>query len=128
MFIMGLMGVVLYLAAPLIMSIMTPVADVVSLGTTVLRIEAWAEPLFGAAIVCYGVMVGAGDTLVPCVMNLASMWLVRLSLSALLVGTMGLAGVWLAMCLELCFRGAIFLVRLYVKYVKPNITDKPIKL
>ncbi len=128
MFIMGLMGVVLYLAAPLMMSIMTSVADVVSLGTTVLRIEAWAEPLFGAAIVCYGVMVGAGDTLVPCVMNLASMWLVRLSLSALLVGTMGLAGVWLAMCLELCFRGAIFLVRLYVKYVKPNITDKPIKL
>jgi len=26
---------------------------------------------------------------------------------------MGLKGVWIAMCVELCFRGAIFLARFY---------------
>lgn len=68
--------------------------------------------MFAASIVAYGVFVGAGDTLVPATMNLISIWVVRLSLAAILAPTMGLRGVWLAMCLELCFRGIIFLVRL----------------
>lgn len=36
-----------------------------------------------------------------------------MTLAAWLAPTMGLRGVWLAMCIELCFRGAIFLVRLW---------------
>jgi len=40
-------------------------------------------------------------------------------LAALLVGSLGLDGVWLAMCIELCFRGIIFLIRLrYGKWIK----------
>ena len=46
-------------------------------------------------------------------MNIASIWGVRLTLAAWLAPAMGLRGVWLAMCIELCFRGAIFLVRLW---------------
>lgn len=113
MTIMGLMGILLYFAAPYMMEIMTPVKEVVELGAAALRIEAFAEPLFAASIVCYGVMVGAGDTLVPCWMNIFSVWAVRLTLAAVLVGSMGLLGVWTAMCIELCFRGTIFLVRLH---------------
>lgn len=78
-----------------------------------LRIEAWAEPMFAAAIVCYGAFVGTGDTLVPSCMNLGSIWAVRLTLAALLAPHYGLNGVWIAMCVELCFRGSIFLWRLY---------------
>ena len=77
-----------------------------------LRIEAFAEPMFAAAIVAYGVFVGAGNTLVPCLMNFFSIWAVRLTLAAALAPVMGLNGVWLAMCIELCFRGIIFLIRL----------------
>lgn len=112
MIIMGLMGILLYFAAPAIMSMMTPVKEVVDLGAAALRIEAFAEPLFAASIVCYGVFVGAGDTLTPCWMNIFSIWAVRLTLAAVLVGSMGLLGVWTAMCVELCFRGIIFLLRL----------------
>lgn len=112
MAIMTVMGVLMYVAAPLMMGIMTPVQQVVDLGTQVLRIEAWAEPLFAAAIVSYGVFVGAGDTKVPAIMNFSSMWGVRLILAALLAPTMGLRGVWMAMCIELCVRGALFLLRL----------------
>ena len=53
-------------------------------------------------------------------MNLASMWGVRITLAALLAPTMGLRGVWLAMCLELCFRGMIFLVKLWTWKLKPQ--------
>lgn len=110
--VMALMGVVMYAGAPFAMSLMTPVDEVRRLGVEVLRIEAFAEPMFAAAIVCYGVFVGAAKTLVPSIMNLASMWGVRITLAALLAPNLGLRGVWLAMCIELCFRGLIFLIRL----------------
>lgn len=110
--VMAVMGVVMYVGAPAAMAMMTPVDEVRRLGVEVLRIEAFAEPMFAAAIVSYGVFVGAAKTLVPSIMNLASMWGVRITLAALLAPTMGLKGVWLAMCLELCFRGVIFLVKL----------------
>lgn len=112
MAVMGLMGVVLYFGAPYIMSTLTPVEEILTLGADVLRIEAFAEPMFAAAIVCYGVFVGMGNTLVPSLMNFFSMWSVRLTLAASLAPMMGLRGVWLAMCIELCFRGVIFLIRL----------------
>lgn len=112
MSVMAVMGVVMYAGAPIFMSIMTPVEEVRQLGVLALRIEAFAEPMFAAAIVCYGVFVGASDTLIPSGMNLVSMWAVRIPLSAILAATLGLQGVWIAMCSELCFRGVIFLCRL----------------
>lgn len=112
MTVMGLMGILMYLFAPQIIGLMTPVGEIRELGVMALRIEAFAEPMFAASIVAYGVFVGAADTLVPCLMNFFSIWAVRLSLAALLAPSLGLKGVWIAMCIELCFRGLIFLVRL----------------
>ncbi len=112
MAIMTVMGAVMYVAAPAMMDIMTPVAAISGLGTEVLRIEAWAEPMYAAAIVSYGAFVGVGDTLLPAIMNFGSIWLVRIPVAAILAPTVGLRGVWIAMCVELVFRGAIFLWRL----------------
>ena len=112
MAVMAVMGLVMYVFAPEMIGLMSPDADIRSMGAGILRIESFAEPMFAAAIVSYGVFVGAGDTLIPSCMNFGSIWLVRLTLAALLAPTMGLRGVWVAMCVELCFRGAIFLIRL----------------
>lgn len=113
MAVMAVTGLVMYLAAPQMIGVMTPDAEIRSLGTAILRIEAFAEPMFAASIVAYGAFVGAGDTLVTSFMNFFSMWAVRLTLAALLAPVLGLRGVWIAMCAELCFRGAIFLLRLW---------------
>ena len=113
--VMTVMGVVMYVTAPVMMGIMTPDGAVQELGAKILRIEAFAEPMYAASIVVYGVFVGVGDTLVPSIMNLGSIWAVRLTLAALLAPKFGLQGVWIAMCVELCFRGIIFLIRLYRK-------------
>ncbi|MBQ7683818.1 MAG: MATE family efflux transporter [Bacteroidaceae bacterium] len=109
--IMSVMGVVMYLSAPALMTLMTPDETVRQLTVECLRIEAFAEPMFAASLVAYGIFVGAGDTFVPCTMNLLSIWAVRISLASLLASTMGLRGVWIAMATELCFRGLIFLIR-----------------
>ena len=110
--VMTMMGVLMWVFAPELMSLMTPVADIIEMGARCLRIEAFAEPMFAAAIVCNGIFIGAGDTLRPALMSLASMWGVRLTLAALLATSYGLPGVWTAMAIELTFRGMIFLTRL----------------
>ena len=111
--VMTVMGILMWTFAPELMSLMSPVEEVISQGTQVLRIEAWAEPMFAAAIVCNGVFIGAGDTLIPAIMSLSSVWAVRLTLAATLAPKYGLKGVWTAMAIELTFRGSIFLIRLF---------------
>ncbi len=111
--IMAATGAAMFFAAPFMMSLLTPDGAIRELGARVLRIEVFAEPLYAASIVASGALRGVGDTFLPSMMNFASIWFVRLPLAVLLSGSLGLSGVWIAMCLELCFRGAIFLVRLY---------------
>ena len=113
MIVMALMGVLMYILAPEMIGILSPVPEIRELGTHVLRIEAFAEPFFAASIVTYSVCVGAGDTLYPSLINLGSMWFVRLTLAAILAPLYGLPGVWTAMATELTVRGLLFLVRLY---------------
>lgn len=106
-------GLLLFvLARPLIM-LFTADEEVIVLGTTVLRIVAFAEPLFGAAIVGSGALRGAGDSRAPFLICLGTMWGVRITLVLLLARPLGLVGVWLAMAAELTVRGVIFLVRMF---------------
>ena len=111
--VMTVMGMLMYVFAPELMHIMTPVGAIIEQGASALRIEAWAEPMFAAMIVCNGVFIGAGDTLIPAFMSLSSMWGVRLTLAAWMAPRYGLRGVWTAMAIDLTFRGIIFLYRLF---------------
>ncbi len=113
MLVMALMGVIMYVFAPEMIGVLSPVESIRQLGTTCLRIEAFAEPFFAASIVTYCVCVGAGDTFKPAAINLGTMWLVRLTLAYALSKSYGLEGVWIAMATELTFRGVLFLIRLF---------------
>lgn len=113
MLVMALMGVIMYVFAPEMIGVLSPVEAIRQLGTTCLRIEAFAEPFFAASIVTYCVCVGAGDTFKPAAINLGTMWLVRLTLAYGLSKSYGLEGVWIAMATELTFRGVLFLIRLF---------------
>lgn len=112
MIVMTFMGLMMYIFAPEMIGFLSPVDEIRELGAEVLRIEAFAEPFFAAAIVSYQVCVAAGDTLRPAVMSLVSMWGVRLTLAYWLSQSYGLKGVWIAMATELTFRGCIFLIRI----------------
>ena len=110
--VMTVMGLLMWVFAPELMALMTPVGEVIAQGAQALRIEAWAEPMFAVAIVANGVFVGAGNTFWPAIMSLTSMWGVRLTLASWLARDYGLRGVWTAMAVELTFRGVMFLGRL----------------
>lgn len=111
--VMTAMAVLMYAFAPNLFSILSSSYEVRELGADILRIVAFAEPLYAASIVCTGVLRGAGDTLIPAVLSLVSMWGVRITLSLVLVPSFGLHGVWLAMAAELCVRGILFIARVY---------------
>ena len=108
---MGVTGAVMMLICPLVFRMLTPDAEVRTLAAQVLRIGLLAEPLYGVSIVAAGALRGAGDTLVPSLMNLASIWGVRLGLALVLTPRFGLRGMWTAMAVELCVRGLLMLLR-----------------
>lgn len=109
--LMGITGAIMFVCAPFVFSLLTPDVNVQVLGTQVLRIQLIAEPLFGVSMIASGALRGVDDTLIPGMINLFSVWVIRLGLSLLLVGPFGLHGVWVAMCVDLCFRGIVLFYR-----------------
>lgn len=109
--IMTVMAAILFIICPYVFKLLTPVEEVMILATTVLRIGCFAEPLYGVSIVASGALRGAEDTFVPSILNLISIWVVRITLSIILVIPLGLVGVWLANTIELCVRGILLLIR-----------------
>lgn len=113
--IMLFTGIIMYFLCPFVFTLLTPVKDIQTLAVQVLRIELFAEPFYGASIVASGALRGQNDTLIPSILNLISLWIVRLGLSLLLVTRLALQGIWIAMAIELCFRGLVLSVRLFYK-------------
>ena len=110
--IMSFLAILMFIFAPQLMAMLSPDAEVIALGARVLRIEAFAELGYAASIVAYGACVGAGDTKWPSVLNLVSMWLVRIFPAIFFTRMYGLVGFWICMAVELTFRGTVFLIRL----------------
>ncbi len=112
MVIMSVMGILMYFLCPYVFAFLTSDTSVQELGVSVLRIELLAEPMFAASIVATGAMRGAGDTFVPGLINLISIWGIRITMSYVLSQMMGLQGAWIAMASDLTIRGLLFLIRL----------------
>lgn len=108
---MGLTGAIMYIFCPWVFRLLTPVEEIRQVATQIIRIGLLAEPLYGVSMVATGALRGAEDTLIPSILNLVSIWVVRLTLAALLVGSLGIHGVWVAMAIELSVRGILLLIR-----------------
>ena len=118
---MGCTGAIMMFACPLVFRLLTPDVTVQAMSVHILRIELLAEPLFGVSIVAAGALRGTGDTFVPSLMNLGSIWIVRIGLALILVSRLGLTGMWIAMPIELCVRGLLMLYRQHTtKYYRSH--------
>ena len=76
--LMVLSGGALFFAAPALMDIFSDSAEVIGLGTTVLRMVALSEPAYGFSIIIEGMMLGTGNTKEPFFYNIIGMWGVRI--------------------------------------------------
>ena len=106
-------GALLFVFAEPMMDLFSDDAAVIALGSTVLRMVALSEPVFGAAIILEGMMLGVGSTVAPFVYNIIGMWGVRI------VGTfvctkffsLGLVSAWACMIAHNLILFVMFLVR-----------------
>ena len=106
-------GALMFIFAPFLISLLTPDPEVRRIGTMLIRICAFEQPFNALSIVTAGALRGAGDTKIPFLYALISMWGVRI-LFAWLTGTVlgfGVAGFWWAMVADLGVRGLLLLWR-----------------
>ena len=109
-------GGALFLAAPHLVRLFSTSNEVISLGTTVLRMVALSEPFYGFSIIIEGMMLGVGKTKQPFIYNILGMWAIRI------VGTfictqffnLGLIAAWACMISHNMLLFVLFLVD-YIK-------------
>lgn len=105
-------GGALFVAAPTLVQIFSTSAEVIALGSTVLRMVALSEPFYGFSIIIEGMMQGVGKTKEPFVFNIIGMWMIRI------VGTfictqifgLGLTAAWGCMIAHNMFLFVMFLI------------------
>lgn len=76
--LMIISGGSLFIFAPALMDIFSDSAEVIALGSTVLRMVAVSEPFYGFFIIIEGLMHGVGKTKEPFVYNIIGMWGIRI--------------------------------------------------
>lgn len=76
--LMVVSGGILFFTAPYLAGIFSSDAEVVELGSAVLKMVALSEPFYGIAIVLEGVMQGVGNTKTPFLFNVLGMWGIRI--------------------------------------------------
>lgn len=110
-----MVSTLLFLGSDWIFLIFTNDPEVISLGKKILFIEIGLEIGRAINIIMTRSLVAVGDVITPTVVGIIFQWLVAL-VGAYFFGVylnMGLVGVWIAMALDECIRGFIFMIHFY---------------
>ena len=97
--LMVISGLLLFIFAQDMMAIFSKDAQVILLGSIVLRMVAVSEPFYGVSIIIEGMLQGMGRTFVPFVCNIIGMWGVRIIGTFICISFfgMGLISAWACM-------------------------------
>ncbi len=113
----------LYLNAETIFHIFTTDEQIIALGKKILFIELFLEMGRTVNILMTKCLTAVGDVIFPVVIGIIFMWLVAV-LGGYYLGVhlgMGLVGIWIAMAIDECARGALFVVRFQSEKWKYNM-------
>ena len=97
--LMCVSGLLLFVGAEFMMGIFTEDKQVIAMGAKLLRMVAFTEPVFGTSAVMEGIYNGMGHTRYPLLVELVSMWGVRIVGAFICVRFLGLGitAVWVMM-------------------------------
>ncbi len=110
--LMLLSGTALFISAPALVGLFSSNPEVIRLGTTVLRMVAVSEPIYGFSIIVEGMMMGVGKTKEPFLYNIIGMWCIRIVgtfISIKLLG-MGLISAWACMIAHNLFLFVLYFI------------------
>lgn len=92
--------------------------EVARLATIYLVLAGLSEPGLALAMILSNAIRGAGNTLVPMIVNAAGLYLFRLLPASILTKSMGVVGAWIAMFVDVYARGTTFLALYLRKFSK----------
>ena len=120
---MALSGVVLYFASSPLMSLLTSNGEVAELGAGMLRLVAVSEPFFGLMVVSQGIFYGLGRNNYPFIIEIISMWGIRILFTALCVYLwgFGLYEIWLCMIADNVFKALALTTPLSVRKIRRRL-------
>ncbi|MDR0897655.1 MAG: MATE family efflux transporter [Oscillospiraceae bacterium] len=113
--VMSLIGVGLFVFAPVLIGLLTPDPAVRMIGAQLIRICAFEQPFMAMEMVGAGALRGAGDTRAPFFIALTGMWGVRIVLAWLFMTQFGwgVNGAWYAMVTDLGVRSLLIMIRFF---------------
>ena len=114
--LMTLSGAILFIFAPKMAALFSSDVNVINLGSTVLKMVAVSEPIYGVSIIIEGILQGVGNTKTPFIYNIIGMWGVRILGTAICINlfSLGLVSAWCSMILHNLLLFALFL-RFFLK-------------
>lgn len=124
--VMLISATLMFIFAPQLMSLFIKDEDVIALGATVLRIQAFGEIGLAISNISSGIFKGTGDTKWPFYIAVIGMWIVRIIPAIILINIFdfGLAGIWIPMALDWTVRAGISLYRFKNDRWLNNIDNK----
>jgi putative MATE family efflux protein len=87
-------GLLIILSGHPLISLFNPDHDVVSIGSHYIYIVGGFYVIFSSMLVITGTLRGAGDTFIPMIVTIASLWVIRIPVSVWLSRLMGTDGIW----------------------------------
>lgn len=114
---------ILYLNAETIFHIFTTDKQIITLGKKILFIELFLEMGRTVNILMTKCLTAVGDVIFPVVIGIIFMWFVAV-LGGYYLGVhmgMGLVGIWIAMAIDECARGILFVIRFQSEKWKYNM-------
>ncbi|MGX7197022.1 MATE family efflux transporter [Enterococcus olivae] len=111
--VLSMLGVGLFFCTPYIAPWFTSDAEAIKQIVIALRIDAFNQPGLAISLILAGVLQGMGDTKTPLYSTAFGMWVTRI-LGVILLGNildLGIAGVWLAIGIDLYIRSLFLIYR-----------------
>ena len=90
----GFLVIVVYLLSTQVISLFITVPATVAIAHRLLMITLWSYAIFGNARIISAVMVASGFVVWPTLLSILSIWAVEVPVAYVLMGRMGLDGVW----------------------------------
>lgn len=112
---MTMLGVIVALFSRAIVYPFSSDEDVLALSAVYLVLAGISEPGLALSMVIGGAIRGAGNTVVPMIINAACLYLVRVVPSLTLAHSIGVIGAWIAMAVDVYVRGLLMLI-IYSKF------------
>lgn len=108
-----LVTLILYLNSNLVFRMFTDDPEVLALGKRILFLEFFLEIGRAINIIMTRSLIAVGDVKTPMIAGITGEWILAFGLSFVfgIVLKMGLEGVWIAMALDECIRGMVYVIR-----------------